>query len=185
MNNSILLVDDEVNVLAALKRALMDEPYEIFTVTCGDEALRIMAAQRFKVVVSDEQMPGISGAMFLARVRELYPDTIRIMLTGHASIESTMKAVNSGEIYRFFTKPWNDHELILALRSAIEKFDLEAERRRLLATVKSQACELRGLEQRYPGITRVEKDALGAVLLPEVSDKEIERIISECTRELP
>jgi hypothetical protein len=96
-----------------------------------------------------------------------------------------MKAVNSGEIYRFFTKPWNDHELILALRSAIEKFDLEAERRRLLATVKSQASELRGLEQRYPGITCVEKDDLGAVLLPEISDEEIESIIRTCSRELP
>ncbi|TWJ19451.1 response regulator [Geobacter argillaceus] len=184
MNNSILLVDDEVNVLAALKRALMEEPYEVFVATSGDEALRLMAAQRFKVVVSDEQMPGISGAIFLAKVREQYPDTVRIMLTGHASVESTMKAVNSGEIYRFFTKPWNDHELILALRSAIEKFDMEVERRRLLATVKSQASELRGLEQRYPGITCVEKDDLGAVLLPEVSDEEIEKIIRECSREL-
>lgn len=185
MNNSVLLIDDEANVLAALKRALMEEPYELATAMSGDEALRVMAAQRFKVVVSDERMPGISGAEFLARVRAQYPDTVRIMLTGHASVESTMKAVNSGEIYRFFTKPWNDHELILALRSAIEKFDLEAERRRLLATVKSQASELRGLEQRYPGITRVQKDDLGVVLLPEVSDEEIERIISECTRELP
>lgn len=184
MNNFVLLVDDEVNVLAALKRSLMDETYEVFTATSGDEALRLMAAQQFKVVVSDEQMPGISGAMFLAKVREQHPDTVRIMLTGHASVESTMKAVNSGEIYRFFTKPWNDFELILALRSAIEKFDLEAERRCLLATVKSQASELRGLEQRYPGITRVAKDEMGALLLPEVSAEEIEQIIRECTGEL-
>jgi DNA-binding NtrC family response regulator len=185
MNNRVLLIDDEANVLAALKRALMEEPYEVLTATSGDEALRIMATQCFKVVVSDERMPGISGAEFLAKVREQYPATIRILLTGHASVESTMKAVNSGEIYRFFTKPWNDHELILALRSAIEKFDLEAERRRLLATVKSQASELRGLEQRYPGITCVEKDDLGAVLLPEISDEEIESIIRTCSRELP
>ena len=184
MSNFVLLVDDEVNVLAALKRSLMDEPYEVFTATNGDEALRLMATQQFKVVVSDEQMPGISGAVFLAKVREQQPDTVRIMLTGHASVESTMKAVNSGEIYRFFTKPWNDYELILALRSAIEKFDLEAERRRLLATVKSQASELRGLEQRYPGITSVAKDEMGAVLLPEVSAEEIEQIIKECTRTL-
>lgn len=185
MNNRVLLIDDEANVLAALKRALMEEPYEVLTATSGDEALRIMTTQCFKVVISDERMPGISGAEFLAKVREQYPDTIRILLTGHASVESTMKAVNSGEIYRFFTKPWNDHELILALRSAIEKFDLEAERRRLLATVKSQASELRGLERRYPGITCVEKDDLGAVLLPEISDEEIESIIRTCSRELP
>lgn len=185
MNGRVLLVDDEVNVLAAIKRALMDEPYEISTAGSGEEALRIMAAERFKVVVSDERMPGMGGAELLSQVRERYPDTVRIMLTGHASVESTMKAVNRGEIYRFFTKPWNDHELVMALRSAIEKFDLEAERRRLLATVKSQASELRGLERRYPGITRVEKDASGTVLLPEVSDEEIEQIVRECSRELP
>lgn len=185
MNSRVLLVDDEANVLSAIKRALMDEPYEIVTAGSGEEALRIMAAERFKVVVSDERMPGLSGADFLSRVCEQYPQTVRIMLTGHASVESTMKAVNRGEIYRFFTKPWNDHELIMALRSAVEKFDLEAERRRLLATVRSQASELRGLEQRYPGITRVEKDEQGTVLLPEVSDEEIELIIREYSRDLP
>lgn len=185
MNSRVLLVDDEVNVLAAIKRALMDEPYTISTAESGEEALRVLAAERFKVVVSDERMPGMGGAEFLSLVRERYPETVRIMLTGHASVESTMKAVNRGEIYRFFTKPWNDHELIMALRSAIEKFDLESERRRLLATVKSQASELRGLELRYPGITRVEKNERGTVLLPDISDDEIERIVRECSRELP
>ncbi len=185
MESRVLLVDDEANVLAAIKRALMDEPYVIATATSGEEALRLLAADRFKVVVSDERMPGMAGADLLSRVCELYPQTVRIMLTGHASVESTMKAVNRGEIYRFFTRPWNDHELIMALRSAIEKFDLEAERRRLLATVRSQASELRGLELRYPGISRVEKDEQGTVLLPEISDEEIEQIIRSCSRELP
>jgi two-component system probable response regulator PhcQ len=145
MKNRILLVDDESNVLSALKRALFDESFETVSVTSAELALGIMMGEHFKVVISDERMIGMQGSEFLAHVRQLYPDTIRIMLTGHATVEAAMKAVNEGEIYRFFSKPWNDHDLIFAMRSAIEKFDLEAENRRLLATVKTQAKELKVL----------------------------------------
>ena len=178
MNDAILLVDDETHVISSLKRALMDDLYQVSSATSGEDALRVMAGQRFKVVISDERMPGMGGAEFLSYVRDRYPDTIRIMLTGHASIESTMKAVNSGEIYRFFTKPWDDIELRLALRSALEKYDLEEENRRLLRTVKRQSQEMRALEQHYPGISEVRRDDRGALELPEVSDDEIARIIA-------
>lgn len=182
MESSILLVDDEPNVVAALTRALLDEPYSINTAQGGDEALQVMASRRFKVIISDERMPGMAGAEFLSVVRERFPETVRIMLTGHASLEATMKAVNSGEIYRFFTKPWNDTELKLAIRSAIEKYDLEAENRRLLKTVRHQAAELRALEQRYPGITLIEKDEQGTVVLPEMADDEVARLIEKYNR---
>jgi two-component system probable response regulator PhcQ len=183
MENAILLVDDEPNVVMALSRALLDEPYTICTARGGDEALQAMVLRRFKVVISDERMPGMAGAEFLAIVRERFPEMVRIMLTGHASLESTMKAVNSGEIYRFFTKPWDDTELKLAIRSAIEKYDLEAENRRLLKTVRHQAAELRALEQRYPGITWIEKDDRGTVVLPEMPDDEVARLIEKYNRE--
>jgi len=125
----------------------------------------------------------MQGSEFLTLVRENYPDTIRIMLTGHATLEAAMKAVNEGEIYRFFSKPWNDHDLIFALRSAIEKFDLEAENRCLLATIKQQSLEIKVLEKRYPGISRVEKDSKGTFVLPDISDEEIVRLMAECEQE--
>ncbi|OGR26040.1 MAG: histidine kinase [Desulfuromonadales bacterium GWD2_54_10] len=183
MNNSILLVDDESNVLSALKRALFDEPLEIASVTSAEEALEIMQKQHFKVVVSDERMIGMQGSEFLSQVKEHYPHTVRIMLTGHATLEAAMKAVNEGEIYRFFSKPWNDHELKFAIRSAIEKFDLEAENRRLLDTVKQQSLEIKVLEKRYPGITRVEKDSQGTFVLTDISEDEIKNMLSECEDE--
>ena len=183
MNNRILLVDDESNVLSALKRALFDEPLEIISVTSAEEALEIMQKQHFKVVVSDERMIGMQGSEFLSQVREHYPQTLRIMLTGHATLEAAMKAVNEGEIYRFFSKPWNDHELKFAIRSAIEKFDLESENRRLLATVKQQSLEFKVLEKRYPGITRVEKDSQGTFVLTDISEDEIKNMLSECEDE--
>ena len=95
-----------------------------------------------------------------------------------------MRAVNEGEIYRFFTKPWDDTQLRFALLSAVEKYDLEAENRRLLATIKEQAMEIKVLEKRYPGITRVEKDSRGAFVLPDISDDEMARLIAECEMEI-
>ncbi|MBC7962279.1 MAG: response regulator [Steroidobacteraceae bacterium] len=184
MISKILLVDDETNVLSALKRALFDEPLEIVTSTSAEEALDIMLEQQFKVVVSDERMTGMQGSEFLALVHEQYPDTVRILLTGHATLEAAMKAVNEGEIYRFFSKPWNDNDLRFALRSAIEKFDLEAENRRLLAAVRQQSLEIKVLEKRYPGITRVEKDSHGVFVLPDITADEIQGMLTECEMEV-
>ncbi len=178
MDHCILLVDDEPNVLSALQRALMDEPYEILTATSGELGLEALEHKQVRVIVSDERMPGMGGAEFLSQVKERYPAIIRIMLTGHASIESTMKAVNSGEIYRFFTKPWNDAEIVLALRSAVEKYELEEENRRLLKTVVRQSQELKDMERRFPGITEVERDATGCFVMPELSEDEIAQIIA-------
>lgn len=183
MKSTILLVDDEMHVLSALSRALFDEPYEVVCANSGEEALELVASHSFKVVISDERMIGMQGSELLAILKERYPNTLRILLTGHATLDAAMKAVNQGEIYRFFTKPWNDTDLKFAIRSAIERYDLEAENRRLLSTVKNQALEIKVLEKRYPGISRVEKDELGSFMLPELSEKEIDEMMAECERE--
>lgn len=184
MTNAILLVDDEANVLSALSRALMDEPYEVVTAQSGEAALELLKRQTFKLVISDERMTGMQGSELLAAVKKAYPEVIRILLTGHATLESAMKAVNQGEVYRFFTKPWDDLELKFAIRAALEKFDLEAENRRLLTTVRNQAMELKVLERRYPGISRVEKDARGSFVLPDLNETELQRLMAECEQEL-
>ena len=181
MDNTILIVDDEPHVISALMRGMDEEPYLLTGASGGEEALQLMARQRFKVVISDERMPGMDGAEFLSLVKERYPETVRIMLTGHASVEATMRAVNRGEIYRFFTKPWNDTDLKLALRSALEKYDLEQENRRLLRTVRHQSHELRYLERSYPGISDLRKGVDGSIRIDlELSEEEIAAIISQC-----
>lgn len=179
MKSFILLVDDEQNVLSALKRELVEEPYEIVTALSGEEGLNLVASHTFKVIISDERMPGMDGASFLAAAKEISPQSVRFMLTGHASIDATMRAVNSGEIYRFFTKPWNSIELKQAILSAIEKYDLEDENRRLLKVVKRQSQELRALEIHHPGISSMRKDKEGAFVLPEISDDEIKELMEE------
>ncbi len=179
--NNILIVDDEPHVISALIRGLDEEPYLLTGAPGGKEALQLMSQQGFKVVISDEKMPGMDGAEFLSLVKKFHPETVRIMLTGHASIEATMRAVNSGEIYRFFTKPWDDTELKLALRSAVEKYDLEHENRRLLRTVRQQSRELRYLERSYPGISELRREADGAIRIDDgISEDEIASIIARC-----
>ncbi|NVO00252.1 MAG: response regulator [Geobacteraceae bacterium] len=179
MSSCILLVDDEQNVLSALMRELADEPYGIVTALSGEEALGLISAKKFKVIISDERMPGMDGASFLSAAKEISPSSIRMMLTGHASIEATMRAVNSGEIFKFFTKPWNSHELKQSIKVAIERYDLEDENQKLLKVVKRQSQELKALETHHPGITRLTRDREGAVILPEISDDEIRQLLDE------
>jgi DNA-binding NtrC family response regulator len=179
MSSCILLVDDEQNVLSALMRELSDEPYEVFTALSGEEAMNLVSARAFKVIISDERMPGMDGASFLVAAKEISPASVRMMLTGHASIDATMRAVNSGEIYRFFTKPWSSLELKQSIRSAVEKYDLEDENRRLLKVLKRQSQELRALETHHPGISQLRRNREGAVVLPEISDDEIRQLMEE------
>lgn len=95
---SVLLVDDEENILKALQRLLMDEDdIEIVTATSGEEGLKLLPdLSGLGVIVSDQRMPGMQGSEFLARVQELYPETVRILLTGHATMEAAIHAVNAG-----------------------------------------------------------------------------------------
>lgn len=121
----LLLVDDEPSILASLRRLLRREGYTILTAESGEAGLEVMANHPVDVIISDARMPGMSGAEFLGRVREMYPDTIRIMLSGYTDIESVTKAVNRGELFRFLTKPWDDQELLDIIRNAF----LQHERR--------------------------------------------------------
>ncbi|MCL4457064.1 MAG: response regulator [Nitrospirae bacterium] len=181
--DTILIVDDEPNVIASLKRVFTDEPYEIYSAAGALEGIEILKNNPVKVVVSDEKMPDVTGSEFLAMVREQFPDIIRIMLTGHASIEAAMKAINKGEIYRFFTKPWDDTELRFAVIAAVDKYNLEEENRRLLRIVKRQALNIKLLERQFPGITKLDRDENDRILLPDVSEEEITQIMSQFERE--
>ncbi|HTZ17808.1 MAG TPA: response regulator [Dissulfurispiraceae bacterium] len=177
--SNILIVDDEPRVISALKRSFAEEPYYIYSAENGKEGLALLSTHKIKVVLSDEMMPGMSGAEFLAKVSSQFPKTIKIMLTGHADLGAAINAINRGEIYRFFTKPWDDFELRFSVRSAVDKYDLEEENRRLLSIIKEQALNLKLLEKEYPGITQLEYDEKGRIIIQDVPDKELERIMAE------
>src|ERR1700689_5481618 len=128
----ILLVDDEPQVTDALKRALGREPYEILTATSGAAGQELLDSHRVDVVISDEQISGMSGSEFLSAVRRKYPRTIRMILSGHANLEAAVRAINEGEVYRFFLKPCNTTDLIFTIQQTSEHKQLEDHNRLLL-----------------------------------------------------
>lgn len=183
MEDNILIVDDEPNVISALTRVFIDEPYRIYSANSALEAMEILKEYSVKVVISDEKMPEISGLEFLSMVREQFPYIIRIILTGYASIEAAIKAINEGEIYRFLTKPWDDMDIKFAVRAAIDKYNLEEENRRLLEIVRQQALNIKLLERQFPGISKLDRDKNGRIIVPDMSEDEIAQIVAQCERE--
>ncbi|MDR1646671.1 MAG: response regulator, partial [Zoogloeaceae bacterium] len=115
---TLLLLDDEPNILRALQRALRQEGYRILATTNPHEAFELLARHKVQVIISDQRMPEMSGTEFLSRVKEIYPDTVRIVLSGYSEIETITQAVNQGAIYKFFTKPWDDNQLRDNIREA-------------------------------------------------------------------
>jgi len=179
MHHKIILVDDEPNILMGLQRALRKEPYKIFTALSGNEALTVLEKTPIDVVVSDQDMPGMNGTEFLTQVHKSYPDTVRFMLTGKATLEVAIQAINEGAINRFFTKPCNNVDLAVTIRSALQQRDLMIEARRLLREFKQQSGLLGTIEEEYPGITQVKRDSRGAIIVDDDIPKDYDQLIEE------
>jgi response regulator RpfG family c-di-GMP phosphodiesterase len=141
----ILCVDDEANILSALRRLFRQNGYQISIATSGAEGLQLLETQTFDLVISDMRMPEMDGARFLEQVFQHYPDTVRILLTGYADISSTIAAVNKGQIYRYVSKPWDDQELLLTVRQALDLKALQRDKLRLEALTARQNDELKVL----------------------------------------
>ena len=170
MQYTILIVDDEPLITEVLAEALSREPYVILTAGSAEDALRLLDQRQMDVIISDEKMPGMSGSEFLAVVRKKYPDTIRIILTGHGSLESAIRAINEGQIYRFFTKPCNVLDLAMTIRKAIQQNELKKEIQRLVSIEKRKSAFIKTLENQYPGITKVNRDSRGEIIIDDAID---------------
>ncbi len=138
----ILCVDDEENVLKAIKRLFFDEDYEILTASSGIQGLDILKKENIQIIISDYRMPGMSGVDFLKEVRKNWPETVRIVLSGYADITSIVMAINEGEIYKFIPKPWNDTELKITILNAIERYHLYKKNLELTKELKEKNEEL-------------------------------------------
>lgn len=128
---SLLLVDDEKNILASLRRLLRADGYQIHCAESGEQGLAVLAEHAVDVIVSDQRMPGMLGSDFLRKAKQLRPDTIRIMLSGYTELQSVTDAVNEGAIYKFLTKPWDDELLRGHLAEAFRLKEVADENQRL------------------------------------------------------
>ncbi|MCG2580131.1 MAG: response regulator [Marinobacter sp.] len=171
----IQLVDDEPNILNALKRLLRPQGWEIHTFDNVEAALQGLLKHDYAVIVSDYQMPSADGVTYLQFAKQRQPDAMRLVLSAHGDRNSMIKAINQAEVYRYLSKPWDEYEVVAAIKSAIDLYELKTENRRLIAEVQAQRQmlwareqELLRLESENPGITRVKRDTDGSVL---ISDK--------------
>ncbi|MFH1019543.1 MAG: response regulator, partial [Pseudomonadota bacterium] len=115
---TLLIVDDEANILSALRRVFADENYRVLTAPSGAEGLELLAKNVVQVILADQRMPQMTGIEFLHRVKALHPYTVRIVLSGYADLETVVQAVNEGGLYKFLGKPWNDDQLRDHIRDA-------------------------------------------------------------------
>ncbi|MEA9389880.1 response regulator [Acerihabitans sp. TG2] len=130
----VLCVDDEPNVLAAMERNLFDE-FDVVVALSGEAGLEAVSrGEHFAVIMSDMRMPGMDGATFLSKVREVSPDSVRVLLTGQADLESSIAAINKGAIFRYLCKPCPKQELVSALNDAVSQHRLICAEKELLAT---------------------------------------------------
>lgn len=142
---TLLLVDDEPSILSALRRLFRPCGYRILTSESGAGGLDLLGRENIDLVISDMRMPEMDGAQFLEKVRAGWPRVIRILLTGYADIAATVNAINKGEIYRYISKPWDDNDIVLIVRDALERQQLQNENARLLALTRTQNDELKAL----------------------------------------
>lgn len=129
----LLLVDDEESILKALQRMLRREGYVIHLAASGEEGLAILAREPIGVIITDQRMPAMTGSQFLSKVKETYPDTIRIVLSGYTELNSITDAINRGAIYKFLTKPWDDQLLREQIADAFTHCELKSENARVSA----------------------------------------------------
>ena len=129
---NILFVDDEENILKSLKRALQGEPYNVFLAKNANEAFKILKEYEIAVVITDLNMPEINGLELLYSVKQNYPDTVRVILSGYTDIRVVLEAIKTGETHRFLTKPWKlEEELLPVINQSIGIYKANKERRML------------------------------------------------------
>ena len=169
----LLLLDDEPNILRSLRRVFRAHAYTVHAANTPDEAFEMLARYPVGVVMSDQRMPLMRGTDFLARVKQLYPDTVRIVLSGYTELQSITEAINEGAIYKFLTKPWNDNNLAEEIEQAFQQYEMVAESHMLQQRLRESNRQLESrLQQNEVRLQReevaldVSHSALGVVPVP-------------------
>lgn len=143
--NTVLVVDDEKGVLNSLRRLFRKEGFQVLTAPSGREALEILSQFPVQLVISDQVMPDLRGIEFLKEVKGNWPETIRVMLSAQAEIDTALAAINQGEVYRFVLKPWKDRELIAVVKDGLHQHQLVSENKKLLQLTEEQNNKLKEL----------------------------------------
>ncbi|MDI1293881.1 MAG: response regulator [Methylobacter sp.] len=174
---TLLLVDDETNIINALKRALRGDGYIILTANSGEEGLALLVQHEVGIIISDQRMPHMTGVEFLRKVKMLYPKTLRIVLSGYTELESITNIINEGAICKFLTKPWNNDLLRDNIREAFQHYEMEQENLRLSKALQTANDKLsllnQNLEQKVADKTR---EIMHSINLLQISQEIFEHL---------
>jgi len=149
MNATVLFVDDEVRILAAIKRILRQEKYKKLFASSAKEALQIMEEEPVHVLVTDLRMPEMDGLALIKKVKEKRPDIVRIILTGYSQIPNLLAAINQGDVFRYLTKPWNVEDFKKIIHEAIEYYKKRDEEKNLIKRLTIQTRAMRNILDKY------------------------------------
>jgi response regulator RpfG family c-di-GMP phosphodiesterase len=179
----ILIVDDEEIVLVALRDTLLREGYNVVASPHAIHALSVLKGQQFSVVITDQQMPMVSGLEFLAQVREIQPDATRILITAVLSLSTVIDAINKGEIYRFIVKPWLREELLATVKNAVQRHELISNNARLQAATQAMNRQLTDLNQALEAqVARVAQQNEQLRELTKSQDENLRRSVELCVQ---
>lgn len=172
--HKILIVDDEPNILKSLKRVLHVENREVFIAEDAEKGLKVLEENKdIEVIISDNRLPAMSGIEFLTKSKPLYPDIIRILITGYPDLSTAMDAINKANIWRYMLKPLEIDELKILVNQAFEHYKILRENRLLLQIARQQAEWLKVLQERYPQIVSKEIDESSMYIIEEKRVSEI------------
>ena len=179
----ILVVDDENIVLVALRETLRREGYEVATALSAAEGLEQLKQGSFSVIITDHQMPGMTGLEFLARVKEIQPDSTRILITAVLSLNTVIDAINKGEIYRFIVKPWLREELLATVKNAVQRFELICRNAVLQAATLAMNDKLSRLNKSLEEqVGRVEDQNKQLGRMNQALEENLQRSVNLCVR---
>ncbi len=154
VQHTILCVDDEKNILHSLRRLLRKEGYNLLTATDAFKGLEILKEEKVDLVICDQRMPDMGGTEFLAKVKEEYPDIVRVILTGYTDVDSITESVNKGHIYKFLLKPWNDLNLKQEINQCLEQYELLQTNKNLQERIIKQNDELKDINENLENIVK-------------------------------
>ncbi|MFZ2269884.1 MAG: response regulator [Azonexus sp.] len=160
---TLLMVDDEVSILSSLKRLFRRDGYRLLTAGSGAEGLAVLADNVVDIVISDQRMPNMTGVEFLRQVKQRYPETVRIVLSGYTELNSITDAINEGAIFKFLTKPWDDEQLRADIQEAFQFKELADENRRLAVQLGAANQQLQRLLEENRRQLQIDQVVLGVV----------------------
>lgn len=170
---ALLFVDDEPSMLSGVRRLLSDSPFDVITAPDAATAIEILRARAVDVLVSDLDMPGMNGLELVALARREFPTTLRMLLTATPSQERVMRAVNEGEVARFFVKPFDPMVFRDAMITLASRIEMERRVRAEAAEQERGEALVRWAEARYPHLRRIRRDETGDAIFDRASVAEL------------